>query len=261
MKSVCFYLLLCIPFISFAQSGPKPVPMQKKAADVVKDIDEKIYAKAIRYGDFLVAKQALYSLMAKYPERTNYLDSLMRLYFSVGNYAQCILAGKDYMLTNPDNMMSLEMIAISENSLERYKDALADYEKLYAKSSNLFHAYQIAVINYTLKRYEESKMVQSEIINNPKSAKDSMQIMIDAKDSQYVPYKAAAYNLRGVTQKDLRLFEEAKLSFEEALKITPNFRLAKNNLEALKNPEPKAPETLSPNKPVNSPDTRIQDTK
>lgn len=240
--------MLLLPMASFSQAVGKVAPTQKKEAEAAKDLEEKIYSKAIMYGDYMVAKNALYSLMAKYPERFNYLDSLTRLYFSVGSYAQCVLTGRDFLSKEPENMMILEMLAISENTLERHKEALADYEKLYAKSKNLFHAYQIAVINYTLKRYEEARIVQDEIINHPKSSKDSLQIMIDSKDAQYIAFKAAAYNLKGVTQKDQRLFNEAKQSFEEALKISPSFRLAKNNLESLNNPEPKAQENVPGNK-------------
>lgn len=242
-----------MPFWAVSQTDVKKTVPQKTNNQT--DIDEKIYSKAIRYGDFIVAKQALYSLMAKNPEKSNYLDSLMRLYFSVGNYAQCILTGKDYLQKDPENQMALEMIAISENSIERHKDALANYEKLYAKSKNIFHAYQIAVLNYTLKRYEEAKMVQIEIINHPQALKDTIQLMMDSKEGQYIPFKAAAYNLKGVTEKEQRLFDEAKLSFEAALKVKPNFVLAKNNLQTLVKPE------SNENKPEVKTENRIEDKK
>ena len=245
MKTICLYLLLSLPALVFGQSVSKNSQIQKKEIDQSTDLDEKIYSKAVMYGDIMVAKNALYSLMAKYPDRYNYLDSLVRLYFTTGNYAQVVLSGRDFLLKSPENMMTMEMIAISENSLERYKEALADYEKLYAKSKNLFHAYQIAVINYTLKRFEEAKVVQDEIINNPKAGKDSIQIIMNEKEAQYVVFKAAAYNLKGATLKEQRLFDEAKASFAEALKISPNFRLAQNNLNLLKTPEANSPQNPS----------------
>jgi hypothetical protein len=45
--------------------------------------------------------------------------------------------------------------------------------------------------------------------------------------------KAAALNLRGVIMQELSMTDKAKENFEAALKIMPEFALAKGNLESM----------------------------
>ncbi|MCS7086074.1 MAG: tetratricopeptide repeat protein, partial [Bacteroidia bacterium] len=56
---------------------------------------------------------------------------------------------------------------------------------------------------------------------------------------QEVKFKAAALNVKGVLYKDKGDKASAKKFFEEALKIEPEFELAKNNLEELNKEEKK----------------------
>src|SRR5829696_6677110 len=60
------------------------------------DTETSIYHAAMKYGDYDAARFALYSLMAKHPENISYLDSLVRIYFMTGNWAQCVLIGNEY---------------------------------------------------------------------------------------------------------------------------------------------------------------------
>jgi tetratricopeptide (TPR) repeat protein len=126
----------------------------------------------------------------------------------------------------------LEMAAISKQSLGALKEALADYESLYKQKPDLYSLYQIATLQYQLKRYGESVISCDQIIANPESEKLEASISMKG-GSQKVPLRAAAHNVKGIIAMDLNQPEVAKLQFETALKLFPDFALAQGNLAAL----------------------------
>jgi tetratricopeptide (TPR) repeat protein len=212
--------------------------------------EEVIYNKAVKYGDYEAAKNAMYSLIQKHPENKSYLDSLVRLYFSLGAYPQCILAGTDFLQgADTGNTTIMELVAISNGSISRNKEALEMWDRLWKKTGNAQYAYQIAVNQYVLKRYGECAQTIDIILKDPAAEKEQVNISADQNKSQKVAMKAAANNLLGVIQKELSLPEKAKESFAAALKISPDFELAKSNLEAMnQKEEPK--EEAKPKAPV-----------
>jgi tetratricopeptide (TPR) repeat protein len=199
-------------------------------------MEVKIYQSAILFGDYEVARTAVFSLLTRYPARIDYLDTLARLYYSTGSYSQALLAASIYLEKNPDNLQLMELSAICQGALNNNKESLEMYEKVYAKSKSIYHAYQVGVLQYTLKRYGECELTVNKLISDPESGKEKIQINVDQQKSQEVLLSAAAYNLRGVLQKDQNKPDKAKEDFESALKIAPDFVLAKNNLESLKLP-------------------------
>lgn len=216
-----------------AQKNENPAAPTKSSIRIY-DLEEGIYAKAMKYGDYEVAKYAIYTLIQKHPDDKSYLDSLTRIYFSLGAYGQCILTGRDFLQDEDTaNTTIMELVAISEGSLNRHKESLELWDKLWRKSGNLQYAYQIAVNQYLLQRYGECGQTIDIIIKDPAADKETVTITSDKNKSQKVAMKAAAHNLLGVIQKDLSMTEKAKENFEAAIKISPDFELAKNNLELL----------------------------
>ena len=215
-----------------AQSKPKkgdPTPEPSPPAD----IEVSIYNSAMQYGDYDAARFALYALHAKHPENISYLDSLVRIYFMTGNWAQCILTGNEYMTKDTTNIAVVELVAISNSNLSRNKEALGLYERLYRKTGNLYHAYQVAVHQYIMERYGECAQMIDIIVNDSASATEWININADEGHSQQVPIRASALNLRGVMLKERNMPEKARENFEAALKIAPDFVLAKNNIEQM----------------------------
>src|SRR5438034_28630 len=96
-KKGTLFLMSCILVLHVAaqkkdkSNAPAPVVTQEKVR-VPEDDETIIYRRAIKYGDYDAAKNAMFSLIQKHPENKSYLDSLVRLYFSLGAYPQCILA-------------------------------------------------------------------------------------------------------------------------------------------------------------------------
>jgi tetratricopeptide (TPR) repeat protein len=228
--------LLLFPLAAFSQKDKVKVepsdPVSK--ADDGYETQHHVYRNALRYNDLGTAAVALHQMLAIRPENSSLKDSLAYLYYGSGSFVQCILVGKDILESNPNNAPVLELVAISEQNLGAYKEALTDYEKLFLISKDPFHLYQVATLQYVLKRYLECKASLSQLILDEKITAD-MQIPITDPDrqTQEVSLKAAAYNMLGVVAMDLGEMEEAKWSFQEALKIAPDFVLAQGNLEKL----------------------------
>lgn len=256
-----FFLLLFVSVVSisglFAQkkgggSGSTPPPTTTNAAPAVDAQKEKsfehykaTYDQAMKYSDFIVARSALYSMLALKPERVGLKDTLTYLYYNTNSYVQVILVGKEILETKPDKAEILELVAVSQQNLGMLKEALESFEKLFAISKDVYHQYNIASLQYMLKRYGEC----SESLNAIIAATDTAGVVSisDGKnESQQVPVKAAAFNMRGVIALEINQTDVAKQNFEKALQLYPEFVLAKNNLDkvnaAEKKPAPKTPE-------------------
>jgi tetratricopeptide (TPR) repeat protein len=233
MKSyLALALSLCILSAS-AQTKTKSAEAPKESKSASSNFELDIYKRAISYGDYDAAKNALFRLMTANPDSIKYLDSLVTLYFSIGAMPQCILSGKEYLKKDTSNQSVMEMVAVSYSQLKNYKEAVDMYEKLYMKSGNLHYAYQLAVHQYLLKRIGECNQMLDIIIADPKAEQEKVGISGDDNKSQQVPLKAAALNLRGVIMQELSMTDKAKENFEAALKIMPEFALAKGNLESM----------------------------
>ena len=194
----------------------------------------KVYTSALKYYDLNVAASALYNAMALKPDRKDLRDSLALIYFAGEHYGQAYTVGEEILKDNPKRSDILEMVAVSKQSLGLIKESLEDYEVLYkADSKQIFYLYQIATLQYQLKRYGECVASLDQIIGNEASAKQNVNIRNSNGTSQSVPMKAAALNVKGIVAVDLGKEADAKGFFNQALQIFPDFALAKGNLASL----------------------------
>lgn len=233
------FILPLVFFVSFAAAQTKtkgPLPTAESPKTVVQDFDLQLYNKAISFGDYEVARIALFNMIIRHPDSLNYMDSLVTLYFSLGQMPQCIMAGNQYLQRDTNNLSVMEMVALSYSQLSKNKEALAIYEKMFQKTGNIYYAYQTAVQQFYLKRIGECNQMIDIIINDPKSTTDKIAINVDQSTQQQVPLKAAALNMRGIIFKELSMADKARAAFEEALIIMPDFALAKGNIELLNKP-------------------------
>ena len=196
-------------------------------------IQEQIYQKSVKYGDLGVAKNALFTMLALKPENTFLKDTLAILYFQSQAYVQSILVTNEILDKDPSKISALEIKAVSESALGYAKEALDDYEKLYVKTKNVYHLYQVASLQYQLKRIGECEASIGKILADPKATEQKVAMTIGQRgQQQQVTLKAAAINMKGVLYKEMGKVDLAKTQFEEALKIQTDFVLAKGNLQA-----------------------------
>jgi tetratricopeptide (TPR) repeat protein len=224
-----------------AQTKPKSPPPDN-VSKTNAAFDQDLYNKAILFGDYEVAKVALFNMIIRNPDSLNYLDSLVTMYFSLGQLAQCVFAGNQYLERDSSNLSVMEMVALSYSQLNKNKESLDLYERMFLRTGNIYYAYQTAVQQFYMKRIGECNQMIDIIVKDPRSATEKIAINVDQGTQQQVPVKAAALNMRGIIFKEMNMPDKAKASFEESLAIMPDFALAKGNLELLNKPAEKTGE-------------------
>jgi tetratricopeptide (TPR) repeat protein len=218
--------------ISVAQNSNQIIN-QAQETNIGKEylIKESVYRTSLRYGDLVVAKQALFEMLSLKPNDKALKDTLAYLYLNMGAMRQSLLISKEILADNPTNFNILEVKAISEHSLGLIKEALNSYEYVYLNSKNVFHLYQIATLQFELKRMGECNLTIQELLNSSDIEKREISIATGEKNRQQnINLKSAVLNIKGVMLLELNDFTNAKTFFEDAIKISPNFVLANNNL-------------------------------
>ncbi|QNL22865.1 hypothetical protein HZR84_13260 [Hyphobacterium sp. CCMP332] len=237
-KLVLSLLIIGLVNVSFAQKKGKSeaTPTKTLESGISKEFElqKSIMRRALKYNDAVAAKNALFNMIAMQPESKNLVDSLAILYYQMGSYTECILVAREILEESPDKTGILEIKAISEQNLGLAKLALEDYEVLYPVTKNIYHLYQIATLQYDLKRFGEADLTIQALLADEKVDETKIQVFLGQGQSQQVPMKAGIYNMQGMLLLNINKEEEAKAKFEEALKLDEKFVLPKNNLAAMR---------------------------
>jgi len=226
------YLLLglLVSFSILANAQAKTVAKIAAKDTALYNVQKSVYQNSLKYSDLAIAKSALYTMIAINPGDKTLRDTLLFLYLNAGSFGQSVLLSREILAENPTNTTVQEIKAVSEQNLGLTKEALDSYEKLYGQTKNIFHLYQTAVLQYQLKRYGECNANIDLIIKDEKATTEKVNINMGQNGaSQEVNLKAAAYNIKGVMMLEGKREEEARAAFEQALKLQPDFELAKNN--------------------------------
>lgn len=211
-------------------STTSAAPVSNRAQN---EVDNRIYSLAMRYNDVSVAKMKLYELMERNPRNLSYAETLASLYFEMEQYGSAALVSLDILERNGESLTGLEVAAFSLEQLGALERALPHFESLHLLSGDLFSLYKTGYLQYTLKKYDEALNSVNMLIKDNKSAEQKLNFPIGDNNMQEVSMAAAAQNLKGLIYKDQGSAEEAKAAFEEALVLSPEFQLAKENLGEL----------------------------
>ncbi|HWB64579.1 MAG TPA: hypothetical protein VG603_13780 [Chitinophagales bacterium] len=229
MKKLIFLSIVSMAFAvqAFSQAPATTDPFE---------LQMRVYRSALKNYDLQAATIALYNMQAIKPERTDLNDSLALLYFAGERYAQAYLIGEEIVKNDPKRKDMLELVAVSKQNLGLIKESLDDYQKLYDMDKSMYYLYQMATLQYQLKRYGECVASLDQIIGSPDADKQKVSIHMQG-GSQEVAMKAAAYNVKGICAMEMNQKDAAKENFSRALQVDPEFALAKGNLSALEKQE------------------------
>jgi len=218
-------------FIAFALIALSSIAQNH--SDAIK-IEKEVLKKAKNIGDPTIASSSIYRLIALEGENSTYKDSLAYIYFSSRQYAPCFMITSEVLQRDPKHVEMLEMKGISLESLGAYEKSIETYKQLFAISKNNFHGYTIAKLQYTTKKYEEAYKTIQEVEKLNDTGKYKVTYAINQNHNQQVELLAAISYLKGLTAIELDKKDVAKTNFGKAIKIQPDFVLAKEKLESLK---------------------------
>ena len=191
-----------------------------------------LYDLSLKYGDQALTKQALYEILILSPNDSSAMRQLSETYYNTAKYSSSALVGLDMLEKYPNYEIALEIVALSFENLRRYDRAVEYYEKLWLKTENINVQYQIAYLQYSLKRYTESE-TNLNMMETKVKAEDTIALNKSDGTVQEVPFSAAIANLRGLMAMEQGKNDEAKTQFTKALSISPDFDIAKKSLESL----------------------------
>lgn len=189
--------------------------------------------QAKSYGDENMVVASMYNLIALEGPQSTYKDSLAQVYFNKRSYVSCFLVINDILKTKPNNLELLEMKAVSLESMGAVDKAKESYEELLSISKNSFHAYKLASLQFRMEQNEEAyaTVKKAAMLSGSEGLKITFQV--NKNYNQNVDLKAAIAYLEGLIAQSLDKDDQAKLNFEKAIQLFPEFVLAKSKLEIL----------------------------
>ena len=207
---------------------------QKLRKQDLLNIEKSVYKNALKNYDIEVAKNAVYRILELEGEQSTYLDTLAYIYFKQQNYLSCLQVSNK-ILKQKEKKDILEFKAVSLEKLNDIKSAIDVYEKIYAINKDVVSAYKLAQLQQQLKRVAEAFTTLKSGENLKFPEKLSITFPTAKKgQAQNVPFKAAYYNLMALTAYDLHNYDMAIKYYDEALKVYPDFFLAKQNKAVVK---------------------------
>jgi tetratricopeptide (TPR) repeat protein len=220
------YSLLFMGMIGFS------VLAQSGNAEAIKT-EKEIIQNAKLMGDPSVATYSMYKLIVLEGANSTYKDSLTYIYFSSRKYGSCFLMANEVLKRDPKNQPILELKAISLESLGAIDKSLEAYAELFTLSNNNYHGYSLAKLQLAMKQNDKAYATINEVEGLNDSGNYKVTFNINQTHTQQVELLAAIPYLKGVIEEVLEKPTEAKLSYNKALKIQPDFVIAKEKLDLL----------------------------
>lgn len=191
------------------------------------------YVFGRKYNDNIVAKDALYSMIAMDPNDDSLKMVLCYYYFEQNQYASSLFVSLDLLSRHPDNEDAMKINAMSYENMGVRDKAIEVYESLYLKTNEVNVLYQAAMLQFELERYNECTASLDIVLKDPQSKALKLNFAKTETEQQEVSLAAAAYNMKGMLEKRQGNKTEAKSLFEKAIELEPEFVLAAQNLKDL----------------------------
>ncbi|KAB5490902.1 MULTISPECIES: hypothetical protein [Flagellimonas] len=166
-------------------------------------------------------------------------DTLAFVYMNDGQHIQA-LNTIGIEKNADDSELAIQIKAVSLKALNQPKRALEHFEALFSRNPSPYVAYELADLKI---QTGDISGALTNIEYGIANATDEMQYAFYERQQPYeVPLKAAFYHLKGLADfnVDKDSIDAAIVSFDEALKIAPNFNLASLSKQALLSRKEKA---------------------
>jgi len=225
--------ILYITFMfSILCCSSKDVYAQATANDAAA-LHYKIYQQALSLNDFGTAIQSLHYLVAmdsvKYG---NYEDTLAILYTQINAFSPAYILANRLLTQKGYSEIRLQIKGIAAKNMSLPIEAINAFNELFNRTNNPAYGMELLQMEYGIRRIGESIVTGNKVLN-ALPLNDSSQVnmpRLQNQSIQSVSMRAAVHNILGLAYLDLQDKKSAVSHFEEALKYTPDFEQAKNNL-------------------------------
>ena len=190
----------------------------------------KVYDQALVYNDVNAAINALHGYIA-IDNNLLYKDTMSMLYFSIKLYYSALILSEEVYKKILANIDAMARAAECYDELGDSKTSVSLFEQVCPKTKNVYHYYKLALGQYQLKRTAECEATVKIIMADSTSKKTGVNFQMADGSRQAVPLIAAAANLLGVMQMDLKNYEAGKTYFKQALAFFPQFGGAQQNMK------------------------------
>ncbi|MFZ6665721.1 tetratricopeptide repeat protein [Cytophagales bacterium SYC-11] len=219
-------LMISTPMLSVGQTNVKETPEYQRQLNV--------YNLAKRYNDVTAIRNSIYQIIAINPDEKAWLDTLALFYFEYEQYGAAALVTNDAITIDPDNLLALEVNAISMENIGLKENAVNRYQSLYIKEPSLTLLYKIAFLQYELERLTECETIINQVMDDQQSIVEKVNFQGEGEEVIEVTMNTAVKNLLGLVRLQQGKTEEAIKIFEEILYEHPTFALVKQNLATAK---------------------------
>lgn len=231
MKNFVFALLVCGSAINISAQSLEMAPGDSIPWELRKQ--SFIYNTAIQFSDPLIARVALYNLLAENPGNVALYDSLAISYLQYNQNASAALVAQQALRINPNDMFAVEIAAASLDQLGAKDRALNHYEKLYLNNQDINTLYKISFLQFELQRYAESSTSLDIIIGDPSSKEINIVFPTTDRVGQDVALDVAAYRVKAMIEEAKGNKELAQEKYLEVLKMQPGFQVVQQQLREL----------------------------
>ncbi len=227
MKRIKFLVVVCVLFASTRALAQDSTYISNEYSKAV-----ATYQLAQKFNDQEAIKDALLDLLVLNNSDSTVLRGLAEFYYNNRLYTSSALVALDFLEKYPGNLVATEIVALSYEQLRLYDKAIEYYQPIWLATENINILYQIAYLQYSLKRHTEA-LNNLQIIDGKVKPEDIVQLNTSSGQIQQVAFKAALLNLRALIAIEQGNNTEAKNLLNQALQLSPEFEAAKNTLDGL----------------------------
>ena len=234
MKKILF--VLCVLGVGFASGqSQEVVPGDSIPWELRKQ--SFIYNTAKMFNDPVVARTALYSLLAENPGNVALYDSLAILYYEYNQNISAALVAQQALKINSQDQFAMEVAAAAFDNAGLKGRSLDNYEKLYLANGDIGTLYKVSFLQFELGRYAESNTSLDIIIGDPQSDEASITFPTTDGAGQEVKLKIAAHRVKAMILEKKGDKEGAKAKYLEVLEMKPGFQIVQQQLRELTKPK------------------------
>ena len=204
---------------------------QVDTSQKLKEHYSKVYSQAKSYNDLVAQSNALVNLIALGDNVEKNEDSLFFIYARLGNNSALVTLGEKLLQRKANDTLVLGTLIEAYQMLGDLEKAYEYQKKIYDLTKSPKDNYRLAILEFNMNKTAEAKKRVTELLKDKSIEGETITISTRDGFNQEVPLKAALYNALGIIYVAERNPAKAKQEFEKALKIKPDFILARNNLQ------------------------------